>query len=258
MYDSYAASIFHNFFSYIWKLTVGGSTVGTADALNLMSALLSLPDAGQSLRNDAFKTIVKRHDLVKTELLKRYPGTEVTSIAGSPTLFAKLHSPNDTKMTGEDTLFNDLNVAVDNGNTMGATDDFIRINLCGYSGDLAEFLNRLADAKKYQANELLISSANHCTHTTIHSHEKSHYVVNPNDCNIDIDAQYGNVQITLPQFINYQRSNLISITKIDSTDHSITVQANKLTIALKKKDEQLRIQWTQPFFLNGQWRTINP
>ncbi|MGQ3887948.1 aminotransferase class I/II-fold pyridoxal phosphate-dependent enzyme [Legionella sp. CNM-1927-20] len=258
MSDAYAASIFHNFFSYIWKLTVGTSTPGTAEALNLISALLSLPDAGQSLRNDAFKTIVKRHDIVKAELLKRYPGTEVTSIAGSPTLFARLHTPDDIKMTGEDILFKDLNVAVDNGNTMGATDNFVRINLCGYSGDLAEFLNRLANSKKYQANDLLVSSANHCSHTTIHSNENTNYVVKPSDCNIDIDAQAGNIQITLPQFINYQSSNLITIRKIDNSNHSITVQANKFTMALKKKDEQLRIQWTQPFFLNGQWRTINP
>ncbi|STX50435.1 Allinase [Legionella busanensis] len=258
MHDTYAASIFHNFFSYLWKLTVGTSSPGTADALNLMSALLSLPDAGQSLRNDAFKTIVKRHDIVKSELLKRYPGTEVVSIPGSPTLFAKLHNSNNTPMTGEDIIFNDLNVAVDNGNTMGASDSFIRINLCGYSGDLAEFLNRLANAKKYQANDLLVSRANHCSHTTIHSNETVSYVVKPNDCNIDIDAKDRNIQIILPPFINYQRSNLISIRKIDSTDHLVTVQTNKSLITLKKKDEQLRMQWNQPFFLNGQWQTITP
>ncbi len=258
MHDTYAASIFHNFFSYLWKLTVGTSSPGTADALNLISALLSLPDAGQSLRNDAFKTIVKRHDIVKSELLRRYPGTEVTSIPGSPTLFAKLHSSDSTPMTGEDIIFKDLNVAVDNGNTMGASNSFIRINLCGYSGDLAEFLNRLANTKKYQADDLLVSAVNHCSHTTIHSNENVSYVVKPNDCNIDIDARDGNVQIILPPFINYQRSNLISIRKIDHTDHSVIVEANKSLITLKKKDEQLRMQWNQPFFLNGQWQTITP
>ncbi len=258
MSDAYANSIFHNFFSYIWRLTVGGSTPGTAEALNLVSALLALPDAGQALRTDAFKTIVKRHDLVKTELLKRYPGTEVTSIPGSPTLFAKLHSSDIPKMTGEDILYKDINVAVDNGNTMGATDDFIRINLCGYSGDLAEFLNRLAKSQKYQENELLVSSANHCTHTTIHGRDIPHYVVNPNDCNIDIDARDADVKITLPKFINFQRSNLISIRKIDDSNHVITVQADKLTTTIKNKDEQLQVQWKQPFFLNGQWQTVRP
>jgi aspartate/methionine/tyrosine aminotransferase len=256
MSDSYAASIFHNFFSYTWKLTVGGSTPGVADALNLISALLKLPDAGQALRTDAFNTIVKRHNLVKTELLKRYPGTEVTSIEGSPTLFAKLHTDG-KKIPAEDIIFKDLNVAVDNGNTMGATDDFIRINLCGYSGDLAEFLNRLAKTKKYNAAELLVSSANHCTQTLVHR-ETTHYVANPNDCNIDVDAQDANVQITLPAFINYQRSNLITIRKIDSTNHSILVKANNISIALQKKDEELHLQWTQPFFMNGQWHTIHP
>lgn len=258
MSDSYAASIFNNFFSYIWKLTVGTSTSGVADSLNLMSALLALPDAGQSLRTDAFNTIVKRHNIVKAELLKRYPGTEVTSIPGSPTLFAKLHSPDAKNTPAADILFKNLNVAVDNGNAMGATDDFIRLNLCGYSGDLAEFLNRLAQVNQYKAEDLLISSANHCTHTTIRSRDNKQYVVRPNDCDIDVDSQYGDVQLILPQFINYQRSNLITIRKIDSTNHSVTVQANKFTTVLKNKDKPLRIQWTQPFFLNGQWRAIEP
>src|SRR5262249_5455933 len=136
--------------------------------------------------------------------------------------------------------------------------DFIRINLCGYSGDLAEFLNRLAQSKKYTENDLLISSANHCTHTTIQSRENTNYVVNPNDCTIDVDAEDAHVQITLPQFINYQRSNPISIRKIDNSDHSVEVKANGFTMALKKKNEPLHIQWTQPFFLNGQWQAINP
>lgn len=256
--DPYAASIFRNFFSYEWKLTVGTSTSGVADSLNLISALLARPDAGQSLRTDAFKTIAKRHTMVKTELLKRYPGTEITSIEGSPTLFAKLKSPEMAKMTAEEFLYKTLNVAADNGTTMGATDDFVRINLCGHSGDLAEFLNRLAKEKKYSANDLLISSENHCTRTTIRSSDTTQYVANPNDCSIDVDAQHANVQIILPPFINYQRSNLITIKKVDSTDHQVKVQAKKAPLELKKKDELLRIQWTQPFFLNGQWSITRP
>ncbi|TAL66246.1 MAG: aminotransferase class I/II-fold pyridoxal phosphate-dependent enzyme, partial [Legionella sp.] len=82
MSDAYASSIFKNYFAYIWKLTVGGSTPGVADALNLMTALAALPDAGQALRTDAFKTIAKRHQMVKEEILKKYPGSEVASIAG--------------------------------------------------------------------------------------------------------------------------------------------------------------------------------
>lgn len=256
MTDSYAASIFHNFFSYIWKLTVGGSTPGVAEALNLMSALSALPDAGQALRNDAFKTIVKRHKILKTELLKRYPGTVVSSIEGSPTFFAKINDPETKQMPAEKLLFNTFNVAVDNGKTMGATEDFVRINLCGYSGDLAEFLNRLAGSNKYKADDLLVSSANHCTHTTIHSNENTRYVVNPNDCNIDVDAQNADVQILLPPFINYQRSNVITIKKLDNSNHSITIQTNTFTSKIMEKNKLIRTQWTQPFFLNGQWQTL--
>lgn len=254
--DPFAASIFRNFFSYEWKLTVGTSTPGVADSLNLISALLARPDAGQSLRTDAFKTIAKRHHLLKTELLKRFPGTEVTSIDGSPTLFARLKSPDMGTMSAEAFLFKTLNVAVDNGQSMGMTDNFIRINVCGNSGDLAEFLNRLANNKKYSPSDLLISSENHCTRTTLRSSDLTHYVANPNDCTIDVDATHANVQITLPPFINYQQSNLITITKLDSTEHLVKVQANKATIELKKKDEALRMQWTQAFFLNGQWQSV--
>lgn len=254
MSDTYAASIFHNYFAYIWKLTVGGSTPGVADALNLMSALTALPDAGQALRSDAFKTISKRHEIVKTEILKRYPGSEVSSIPGSPTLFAKINSAQTKEMTAEQMLFKTFNVAVDNGNTMGATEDFVRINLCGYSGDLAEFLNRLAGEKKYKAEDLLVSAAHHCTHTMVHSNENTQYVATPNDCIIEVDAQNANVQIILPQFINFQRSNPITVKKLDGSDHSVTVQTNQFTTTLKKKDEELHAQWTQPFFLNGQWK----
>ncbi len=257
MSDAYAADIFHNFFSYTWKLTVGESTPGVADALNLVSALLALPDAGQSLRTDAYKTIVKRYNLVKTELMKRYPGTEVVSIAGSPTVFAKLHYSSDTKITGQKVILQDINAAVDNGDSMGASEDFIRINLCGYSGDLAEFLNRLANEKKYKASDLLLTAANHCTHTTINSSDNNRYVVNPNDCNIDVDAKVGDVQITLPPFINYQQSNLITIRKIDDTPHTVIVQSNKRKTAITNKDKPLKLQWTQPFFLNGQWQTLH-
>lgn len=258
MSDTYAASIFHDFFSYVWKLTVGESTPGVAEALNLMSALATLPDAGQALRRDAFNTIVKRHQIVKEELLKRYPGTEVMSIEGSPTFFAKLNNPDTQKMAAATVLLKDINVAVDNGNSMGENDNFIRINLCGYSGDLAEFLNRLANSKKYNAKDLLVSSATHCSHKTIHSSENPSYVVNPNDCDIEVDAKDADVEIILPQFINYQNSNLISIKKMDATNHSVTVKTNKLINALKGKNEQVRMQWTQPFFRNGQWQTVSP
>lgn len=256
MSDTYAASIFTNFFAYTWKLTVGTGTSGVADSLNLISALLALPDAGQALRDDAFNTIAKRHKAVEAELLKRYPGTEIKSIEGSPTLFAKLNSPDAPKMTGEEIILKDLNAAVDNGKSMGATDEYIRINLCGYNGDLAEFLNRLANEKKYNPNDLLVTTANHCTHTTIHGGENALYVVNPNDCRIDVDAQNADVQIILPKFINYQESNLITINKIDSSNHTVTVQTNNYSKVLKQKNESVKTQWTQAFFLNGQWQLL--
>ena len=111
-------------------------------------------------------------------------------------------------------MYKTFNVAADNGKTMGASDEFVRINLCGYSNDFAEFLNRLSKTKKYKAKDLLITSAHHCSRTIIRSSDMTQYVVNPNDCNIDIDAKHSNVTIVLPQFINYQNSNRITIKKL--------------------------------------------
>lgn len=254
--DPYASSIFHNFFAYDWKLTVGTATAAVANAMNLISALSAMPNAGQALRTDAYNTIVKRHELVKAELLKHYPGTEVTSIPGSPTLFAKLNSPLLSNMSGKEVMLNDLNVAVDNGNTMGASNEFIRINLCGASGDLAEFLNRLANAKKYNREDLLVSTANHCTKKTIHSSEQKEYVLALDDCHVAVDANDADVKIILPALINYQQSNLVAIKKIDHSRHVITVEATPLRFTLKKNNEQSQLQWSQPFFLNGQWKKV--
>ena len=129
-----------------------------------------------------------------------------------------------------------------------------QFNLCGYSNDLAEFLNRLAQEKKYQAKDLLVTSANHCTETTIQAQDNNTYVANLNDCNINVDARNNDVTIILPRFINYQASNLISIKKMDNTDHIVTIQADNIKITLKKANEQSQLQWTQPFFLHGQWQ----
>lgn len=256
MSDTYAASIFKNYFAYIWKLTVGGSTTGVADALNLMTALAAMPDAGQALRDDAFHTIAKRHQIVQAEILKRYPGSNVVSVEGSPTLFVKINSEETKKMPAEQMIFKTFNVAVDNGNSMGATDDFVRINLCGYSGDLAEFLNRLSGENKYKAEDLIVSTASHCTHSTIHGKEKPQYVISTDDCDIEVDASDADVQINLPKMINFQKSNLITIKRTDNSTHTVTVQSADFTETIKDKNTQLITQWTQPFFRNGQWKKL--
>ena len=41
---------------------------------------------------------------------------------------------------------------------------------------------------------------------------------------------------------------------MDNTDHIVTIQADNIKITLKKANEQSQLQWTQPFFLHGQWQ----
>lgn len=156
LYDAYAESIFKKFFGFISASTVAGGTIGLANFLDLILALGDLPDAGEALRQDARKSLLQRHVLVEKEFLKRYPDSTILSIAGSPTFFAKVHENRIPGKRASDLLLEDLKVSVNSGDTMGETSEFIRLNLCGDSSELAEFLNRLAGQKQYTKSDVFI------------------------------------------------------------------------------------------------------
>ncbi len=84
-------------------------------------------------------------------MLNRYPGSTVISIPGSPTFFAKMKDSRVPAKKASDVLLEDLNVAVNNGEPMGESNEFIRLNLSGYSGLIVEFLNRLAGKRSIPA-----------------------------------------------------------------------------------------------------------
>jgi aspartate/methionine/tyrosine aminotransferase len=149
LYDPYAASIFKKFFSFISNSTIGAGTVGLARFLDLIKALLHTSDAGEALRHDAHKSLLRRHILVEQEFLRRYPGSTILSIPGSPTFFAKVHDQRIPSKRASDVLLEDLHISVNSGDTMGESDEFIRLNLCGDSVSLTELLNRLSKEKKY-------------------------------------------------------------------------------------------------------------
>lgn len=149
MHDPYASLIFNKFFNFISFSTIGAGTTGLAKFLDLIKAFLDLPDTGMALRKEGSRSLIRRHELMEMELLNRYPGSIVYSIPGSPTFFAKIHDPRVPQKSAADVLFEDLGVISNNGKAMGASVEFIRLNLSGSTQPLAELLNRLAGEEKY-------------------------------------------------------------------------------------------------------------
>ena len=154
--DSLAATIFPHFFNFISFSTLGGGSAGLELFLDLISAFLKTKDNGEVVRCAAHKSIVKRHKLVECALKKRYPGTKVTSVPGSPALFAQLSDKRIPPMSAFDVLFSDTGTAGISGVSAGESPSFIRLNLTGPSDELAEFLNRLSGTKKYKPSQLLV------------------------------------------------------------------------------------------------------
>lgn len=204
-----------------------------------------------------------RHELVKRELLKRYPGTLVISIPGSPTCFAKVKDPRIPDKRASDVLLEDLDVFVNNGEPMGETNEFIRLNLSGYSLNLSgysqglvEFLNRLAGRNKYAVQDVFIASLDRCNSCIVASKALPNtvYIVNPGDCRIDADANNGPLEIYFPPFIDYEGSRVFSVKKIDRSDHPVVVKTRDVTLTLKKQDESVDLQWSETIYRQGRWQ----
>lgn len=158
LHDTYAKSIFNHFFGFISSSTVAGSSMGLAQFLDLIKAFLNMPDTGNSLRKDAKKSLFARHKLLANEFLQRYPGSQILSIPGSPTFFAKVHDKRVPEEPASTILLRDLNISVNSGDTMGENAEYIRLNLCGSSEPFAELLNRLARHKKYSKQDVFLPS----------------------------------------------------------------------------------------------------
>lgn len=248
LYDAYAALIFKKFFGFISSSTIASGTTGLADFLNLIKAFLNMPDTAKALREDGYKSLIKRHELVKKELLSRYPNSRIVSMPGSPTLFAQIKDPRIPTKKASDVMFEDLRIVANSGEPMGENNEFIRLNLSGYSQLLVELLNRLNGQEKYTVQDVLHISENRCHRSLVSAKGSSNtfYVVNPGDCIIEADASNGPIEIMLPPFIAYLQSQVISLKKVDSSDHSVTVKAENFTITLKKLNEVVKVQWTQP------------
>lgn len=252
LYDEYAASIFNKFFGFISSSTVAGGTTGLAEFIDLIKVFLDHPEMGKALRQDGNKSLIKRHELIEKELLRRYPGSTVVSIPSSPTFFAKIKDGRIPNKQAWEVLLEDFDVVVNNGQPMGETNEFIRLNLSGYSQGLIEFLNRLAGEKTYKKEDLLSLSTHNCLVTEI---SNALYFVKPGDCLIEANAIKGPIEIQFPPFIGYDVSDVI-VKKTDGSDHPVVLKIEKSTVTLKNTGESVKVQWSQPFYLNGSWQII--
>lgn len=129
-----------------------------AEFLNLIQAYGDLPDNGKALRDDCRKSLFKRHELVEKELMQKYPGSTVLSIPGSPTFFAKIQDTRIQGFAASELILKDLDIALNNGDAMGESSEFIRLNLSGASDDFVIFLNRLAGHERYTIKDVMMIS----------------------------------------------------------------------------------------------------
>lgn len=238
-YDTYAALIFDKFFDYIASSTVAGGSTGLAEFLNLIKAFNDLPDHGKALREEANKSLIKRHELVSQEILAHYPGSTVTSIPGSPTFFAKIKDPRIPEKQAWEVLASDFDVSVNNAAPMGESNEFIRMNLSGLAQGIVDFLNRLAGENKYKVQDVLLTSAHECSSSIV----STSYFVRPGDCLLSVDAAWGPVDIQLSPFFGYDVTEVI-IRKIDPSEHPVTIKTDTTTHTLKTYGESINAKWT--------------
>lgn len=239
-YDEYAALIFNKFFGYISSSTVAGGTGGLAEFLNLIKAFSDLPDNGKTLREEGNKSLIKRHELIKKEILNRYPGSTVTSVPGSPTFFAKIKDARIPDKHAWEVISSDFDVVVNSGLSMGESEEFIRMNLSGYSQGIVEFLNRLAGEKKYKLQDVLLASSHECPPSVV----SASYFVRPGDCFISADASKAPITIHLSPFMGYAPTE-VAIKKTDSSDHIVTIKTDGASMTLKTPGESLKAKWNE-------------
>lgn len=282
--DPLAHDVLAKFLNFL-AITIGGPILSSSDFLNLLGRL-EKPQYGPPIRQDAHASLVKRHTLTATELVRRYPGSIVTSIPGSPTLFAKIVDPRISlpTVTAADVIFADTQTRVSNGALFGEDNTFVRINLMSFSADLVVFLNRLAEqpGKVHRRDVLVVSpeSVRLRTKTTQKricgvGCSRTLYVVNPNDRYIQVDASNGPIEVLFPAFESYEQSQIIKVKRVDNTEkNTVVVRSSTFTIILRHKGDRIEAQWHQPFYQDGHWevsqihnniakkipenRTINP
>ncbi|AYV77716.1 MAG: LL-diaminopimelate aminotransferase [Edafosvirus sp.] len=251
MYDEYAKNIYQHFVDY--TIVAGGvSCVSGSMFLDLVTSLLNISDINRkSLYKDFNRTIKKRYHLISKEIKKRYKGSTVATVKGSPTFYVQINDSRLSQKPAADIILADTNTFVNNGTVYGSNDTYIRVNLTGTSFDFVEFLNRLAGRYIYNESDVFISSVNICSQVSVNCEVvkgENNYIVNPNDCDINVYTNMSPFTIVLPKFINYEFSKVITIRKFN--DNYVKIQSDDFSINLDKK---IKVRWVNPFFKGGSW-----
>ncbi|AYV83440.1 MAG: LL-diaminopimelate aminotransferase [Hyperionvirus sp.] len=248
-------------FNTFTSIAGGVSSVAGTNYLDLITEVSKKSEMErQALYDDFNFSLQKRFELVAYELLARYPGSTVVTEPGSPTFFIKIEDKRLPPMTGQQIIFLDTLTDVNAGSIYGEDDPdnaYVRLNLCGTSTDLVEFLNRLAcqtKPPKYVPSDVFFSSVNICSVNTITCQQikgNNEYIVNPNDCRINVDATEHDVVIILPLFIDYEFSKIVTIKRFDCCEsHSVTIKSPTFTVPLYGGNK-IKVQWDNPFFSPG-------
>jgi histidinol-phosphate/aromatic aminotransferase/cobyric acid decarboxylase-like protein len=248
MYNDFASSILPKLNNFL-AITVGSNLHGPSHFLDLLPALTK---KGVKLRKDANESLKKRMEILTNAFLKRYPGSNITSLKGSPTLFVKINDPRIGAQTASEVIFEDTNVLTVDGSVYGADDSFVRVNIMAYSQDLSNFANRLIEEEKYSKYDMLISSS--CSKNKILICDKK-YAVNPGDRYIDVDASNNNICICLPQFLGYEPKLKLKIRRIDSSKCHVKIYSKSFHVCLDRCGF-VSLVWEQPFYQNGSWEIV--
>jgi len=255
MYNDFAKSIFSQLNNFL-AITVGSNLQGSSNFLDLLPPLTK---NGIELRKDTNESLKLRFDNVSKSLLVKYPGSLISTVPGSPTLFVKISDPRiDEGKTASEIIFEDTSTQVADGSSFGEDDTYVRINIMAFGQDLAVFSNRLINEEKYTKRDMTVFTRKIREKILICGSEDKKtvkYVANPNDRRIDVDASDGNVRIVLPQFLGYEPSYKLKIKRIDNTNHKVGVCMDSFCLSMKQCGFVCLV-WKQPFYHNGSWKVI--
>ena len=264
IYDSlFTPTVADNMFNFEDIINSGSSLKGAEEFANLLTTLLETPNCGILLQKDVNESVKRRYDLLALELLTKYPGTLVQSVRGMHVFLAK--HPNPT-VNFRNLILTDTNVRGNTGDNYGLTNDYVRINLTNFSLDFATFLNRLAGYPKYSLNDTLVFSECVCNEKLIQNENKvfctpqtTTYYVNPDDCQIYVDAKYGPVTIIFPDFNDLSSSKVITVERIDKESNNKVVLVSKyFKYELNCKGDKMNFQWFNQYYQidNQKWIVV--
>lgn len=252
LYNDFGASIFMQLNNFL-AITVGANLYGSSNFLNLLAPLNK---EGFYIRRNANLSLKRRSCIIGRALKKKYPGSIIENVAGSPTMFIKIKDSriNLPDVTAVDVIFEDTKVLTVKGSLYGADNNFVRVNIMAFSEDLNIFVNRLLSDNKYCPDDFIVKPKQIKKIINI-CQEK--YVVNPNDRYLEVDASNNNINIILPKFLGYEPKLKLHVKRLDCSCHKVKIKSELFNLRLKDSKSShcdcITLVWSQPFYQNGFW-----